>query len=94
MFPTLDNTINLRLVETRMFGSGVVYLRYRRAGMPRQIKVHGLAEIVERAGRFGQKEYLAINPTVSRRFGSEAGENYQGGNFAWKKIVWIEERGQ
>ncbi|HYT78532.1 MAG TPA: dihydrofolate reductase family protein [Actinomycetota bacterium] len=29
-FPALDNTINLRLVETRTFGSGVVYLRYQR----------------------------------------------------------------
>jgi dihydrofolate reductase len=30
-FPALDNTIKLRLVETRTFGSGVVYLRYQRA---------------------------------------------------------------
>jgi dihydrofolate reductase len=30
-FPVLDNTINLRLVETRTFRSGVVYLRYRHA---------------------------------------------------------------
>ena len=30
MFQALDNTINLRLVETRPFGSGVVYLRYQR----------------------------------------------------------------
>ncbi len=30
-FPALDDTINVRLVETRTFGSGVVYLRYRRA---------------------------------------------------------------
>ncbi len=28
MFPALDNKINLRLVETRTFGSGVVLLRY------------------------------------------------------------------
>jgi dihydrofolate reductase len=28
-FPPLDNTISLRLVETRTFGSGVVYLRYQ-----------------------------------------------------------------
>jgi dihydrofolate reductase len=27
-FPALDNTINVRLVETRTFNSGVVYLRY------------------------------------------------------------------
>ncbi len=29
-FPTLDERINLELVETRRFGSRVVYLRYRR----------------------------------------------------------------
>jgi dihydrofolate reductase len=29
-FPALDNAISLRLVETRTFGSGVVYLRYQR----------------------------------------------------------------
>ena len=31
-FPALDNRIILTLVETRTFGSGVVYLRYQRAG--------------------------------------------------------------
>jgi dihydrofolate reductase len=31
MFPSLNNKINLRLVETRRFGSGVVLLRYERA---------------------------------------------------------------
>ena len=31
-FPALDNRISLTLVETRTFGSGVVYLRYQRAG--------------------------------------------------------------
>jgi dihydrofolate reductase len=30
-FPPLDGRIGLQLVETRTFGSGVVYLRYRRA---------------------------------------------------------------
>jgi len=29
-FPALDERINLELVETRTFGSRVVYLRYRR----------------------------------------------------------------
>ena len=28
-FPALDNPINLRLIETRRFSSGVVYLRYQ-----------------------------------------------------------------
>jgi dihydrofolate reductase len=30
-FPTLDERINLELVETKTFGSRVVYLHYRRA---------------------------------------------------------------
>jgi dihydrofolate reductase len=30
-FPALDERINLELVETRTFGSRIVYLRYRRA---------------------------------------------------------------
>ena len=30
-FPALDHHMALELVETRTFGSGVVYLRYRRA---------------------------------------------------------------
>ena len=29
-FPTLDERINMELVETRTFGSRVVYVRYRR----------------------------------------------------------------
>ena len=30
-FPALDQPVSLRLIETRAFGSGAVYLRYRRA---------------------------------------------------------------
>jgi dihydrofolate reductase len=30
--PALDDRIELKLVETRTFGSGVVYLRYEKAG--------------------------------------------------------------
>jgi dihydrofolate reductase len=33
-FPALDERIDLELVETRTFGSRVVYLRYQRAGAP------------------------------------------------------------
>jgi hypothetical protein len=29
-FPPLDQRLDLELLETRTFGSGVVYLRYRR----------------------------------------------------------------
>ncbi len=57
----------------------------------RGIKVHGLAEIVERSGRFGLKKYLAITPTVSWSWGIE-GENYRDGKFAPKKIVWTDKR--
>jgi len=32
LFPPLQRPLNFRLVETRAFGSGVVYLHYRRAG--------------------------------------------------------------
>jgi dihydrofolate reductase len=35
MFPALDNPIKLRLVETRTFGSGVVYLCYQTDGKER-----------------------------------------------------------
>ena len=31
-FPALNKPINLRLIETRTFGSGVVYLRYQTGG--------------------------------------------------------------
>ncbi|MCB0173611.1 MAG: PPOX class F420-dependent oxidoreductase [Anaerolineae bacterium] len=55
---------------------------------PRQIKVHGLAEIVERDGQFGHKEYLAITPTVSWSFGVDEPLDYKGGKFAPKKIIW------
>lgn len=55
----------------------------------RGIKVHGLAEIVNRAGQFGQKEYLAITPTVSWSWGIE-GENFKDGKFTPKKIIWTE----
>ncbi|MCC6801132.1 MAG: dihydrofolate reductase family protein, partial [Anaerolineae bacterium] len=32
MFAEADRSINLRLLETRTFGSGVMFLRYARAG--------------------------------------------------------------
>ena len=34
LFPASDARINLRLVETRTFGNGVVLLRYERAPSP------------------------------------------------------------
>jgi dihydrofolate reductase len=35
-FPALENRIGLKLLETRTFGSGVVYLRYETAGPRRE----------------------------------------------------------
>jgi dihydrofolate reductase len=34
-FPPLEERINLELVETRTFGSGVIYVRYQRLASPR-----------------------------------------------------------
>ena len=56
----------------------------------RGVKVHGLAEIVERSGQFGFKEYLAITPTVSWSWGF-GGEMFKDGKFIPKKIVWTKE---
>src|ERR671937_745918 len=36
---------------------------------PRGIKIHGIAEIVERDGMFGPGKYLAITPVVSWSWG-------------------------
>lgn len=58
---------------------------------PRGIKVHGVAEIVNHAGMFGTKDYLAISPTVTWSWG--LGEQlFQGGNFAPRKTVWTSEQ--
>ena len=57
---------------------------------PRQIKIHGLAEIVVRDGHLGHKEYLAITPTISWSFGVEEPLDYKGGKFAPKEIIWTD----
>ena len=41
MFPALDNKINLRLLETRTFNSGVVLLRYQSAEALARITTKG-----------------------------------------------------
>ena len=50
MFPTMGDTINLRLVETHRFGSGVVYLSYQR-GDARQPWLNSRGVISQAAGR-------------------------------------------
>lgn len=51
---------------------------------PRGIKIHGVAEVVERNGHFGPGSYLVITPKVSWSWGIEPHE----GGFGAKKTVW------
>jgi pyridoxamine 5'-phosphate oxidase family protein len=55
---------------------------------PRGIKIHGIAEIVERNGHLGSGSYLAITPTVSWSWGVEAPTLQEGKPASMKKIVW------
>lgn len=56
---------------------------------PRGIKIHGVAEIVEREERMGKGPYLAITPTVSWSWGIEPPQFRPGQNFPVpKKIIW------
>ncbi|MGI8690225.1 MAG: PPOX class F420-dependent oxidoreductase [Thermomicrobiales bacterium] len=50
---------------------------------PRGIKLHGMAEIVTRDGRFGAQEYFAITPSVSWSWGL-VGDDF----YAMKKTIW------
>jgi pyridoxamine 5'-phosphate oxidase family protein len=52
---------------------------------PRGVKIHGVAEVVERAGHFGPGSYLVITPTVSWSWGIEPEES---GGRGPKKTVW------
>ena len=52
---------------------------------PRGVKIHGVAEVVERAGHFGPGSYLVITPTVSWSWGIEPEESGARGP---KKTVW------
>ncbi len=56
---------------------------------PRAIKIHGIAEIVERAGRSGSAIYLAITPTISWSWGIDE-PSFQQGRAVRKKIIWRE----
>ena len=59
-------------------------LKSIRPWQPRGIRVHGIAEIVERYGHLGPGTYLVITPKVSWSWGIEAQE----GKVGPKKIVW------
>ena len=55
---------------------------------PRGIRVHGIAEIVERNGHLGPGSYLAITPQVSWSWGIEAPTLQEGKPGSPKKIIW------
>ena len=56
---------------------------------PRGVKIHGIAEIVQRDGFFGPGAYLAITPSVSWSWGLHA-DLYRDGRLNWsvRKQVW------
>jgi pyridoxamine 5'-phosphate oxidase family protein len=62
-------------------------LKTRDPWQPRAIKIHGIAEVVEREGRFGHTLYLAITPTVSWSWGIEEPQ-FRQGKVGPKKIIW------
>lgn len=56
---------------------------------PRGIKIHGLAEIVQREGRMGKGTYLVITPTISWSWGIEAPQFRPGKSFPVpRKTIW------
>jgi pyridoxamine 5'-phosphate oxidase family protein len=62
-------------------------LKTRDPWAPRAIKIHGIAEIVQRNGHLGPGIYLAITPTVSWSWGIEETASEQG-KVGLKKIKW------
>ncbi len=62
-------------------------LKTRDPWAPRAIKIHGVAEVVERKGRMGPGSYIAITPTVSWSWGIEEPQVRQG-KVGHKKIIW------
>jgi pyridoxamine 5'-phosphate oxidase family protein len=51
---------------------------------PRGIKIHGVAEVVERVGHFGPGSYLVITPKVSWSWGIEPQQDAS----TPKKTIW------
>jgi pyridoxamine 5'-phosphate oxidase family protein len=54
---------------------------------PRGIRIHGIAEIIQRQGHLGPGSYLAITPMVSWSWGIEE-TGAQPGKFGPQKILW------
>ena len=62
-------------------------LKTRDPWAPRGIKIHGIAEVVEREGRFGRTHYLVITPTISWSWGIEEPQ-FRQGKAVPRKITW------
>ncbi len=62
-------------------------LRSLRIWQPRGIRIHGIAEVVQRQGHLGPGSYLAITPVVSWSWGLEEPGSEQG-LVGPKKIIW------
>lgn len=55
---------------------------------PRGIKLHGVAKIIQRPGRVGVTEYLAVRPTVSWHWGIEGPPVFKNHTFVAPKTIW------
>jgi pyridoxamine 5'-phosphate oxidase family protein len=52
----------------------------------RGVRIYGVAELVEREGRFGSGVYMRITPTISWSWGIEA-PTFQGSQFGPRKAI-------
>lgn len=55
---------------------------------PRGIKLHGVAHIVQRTGRLGLTDYLAVRPTVSWHWGIDGPPVFKNATFVAPKTIW------
>jgi pyridoxamine 5'-phosphate oxidase family protein len=62
-------------------------LKSLRPWQPRGIRIHGIAEVLQREGHLGPASYLAITPVVSWSWGIEE-PGAQPGKVGPKKILW------
>ncbi len=62
-------------------------LKSLRPWQPRGIRVHGIAEVIQRPGHLGPGSYLAITPVVSWSWGMEE-SGAEAGKGGPKKILW------
>ena len=62
-------------------------LKSLRPWQPRGIRIHGIAEIVQRQGHLGPGSYLAITPRVSWSWGMEE-PGTEPAKVGPRKIIW------